>query len=683
MRIPRIFLEAVALAVLPLALSATGRESDSTSLASQEEAAIRAAVDRVADSVVQIRTIGGLEEVDRTLLATGPTTGLVIGADGWIVSSAFNFIQQPASILVTFANGEQAPAELVAKDHSRMLVLLKAQGVSGLAVPETVPVEEMRPGQWAIAVGRSFRADRPNISVGIVSALGRMFGKAIQTDADVSTASYGGPLVDIRGRVYGVIVPMAPQATSEVAGAEWYDSGIGFAVPLAPFMATVERMKKGEDQHAGVMGIAMTGENGHESPARLATVLPTSPAGKAGLRRGDVITEIDGRQIDTQNDLRFALGTKYAGEAVRVTAKRGEETVEATVEATVDLIGELAPYRHAFLGILPMRESVPPEPERTGEDKEQEPEQDHESKGVLVRLVYPGSPAATEIKPGDRIVAIDGTKVDGIKSAIEAMNSVVPAAEVAVELLRDGKSIDVTLQADRMPISFPNELPPAYAVHEAASDDDDGDAELKLHALKLAEFPEKCHVYVPASLAAGRTAGVVLWLHAPGKPPNEELFRDWQPICERDGLIFAAAESADPSRWERTEVEYLRRLSERLLAEYRVDPRRVVVYGQGGGGAMAYLLALASRDLFTGVATTDAALPRTIDPPQSQPTTRLAVFAGLPTDVSRQAQTQLGLKKLQEAGYDVTATSIGAQDGSLSPTEREQLARWIDTLDKF
>ena len=77
-------------------------------------------------------------------------------------------------------------------------------------MPEFVPVDEIRVGQWAIAVGRSFRADRPNISVGIVSALDRMFGKVIQTDADVSTANYGGPLVDIRGRVYGVVVPMAP-----------------------------------------------------------------------------------------------------------------------------------------------------------------------------------------------------------------------------------------------------------------------------------------------------------------------------------------------------------------------------------------------------------------------------------------------------------------------------------------
>ena len=71
------------------------------------------------------------------------------------------------------------------------------------------------------------------MTVGIVSAAGRMFGKVIQTDADVSLANYGGPLVDIRGRVLGVIVPMAPQGASEVAGVEWYDSGIGFAVPLA------------------------------------------------------------------------------------------------------------------------------------------------------------------------------------------------------------------------------------------------------------------------------------------------------------------------------------------------------------------------------------------------------------------------------------------------------------------
>ena len=89
----------------------------------------------------------------------------------------------------------------------------------------------MRVGQWAIAVGRTFESDRPNMAVGILSALDRVWGKAIQTDAAVSPNNYGGPLVDIRGRVLGVLVPLSPEAADEMAGVEWYDSGIGFAIP--------------------------------------------------------------------------------------------------------------------------------------------------------------------------------------------------------------------------------------------------------------------------------------------------------------------------------------------------------------------------------------------------------------------------------------------------------------------
>jgi serine protease Do len=649
------------------------------SLLSQEDAAVRAAVARVADSVVQIRTIGGLAEVDRTLLANGPTTGLVISPDGWIVSSAFNFVQQPSSILVTFANGEQAPATLVAKDHSRMLVLLKAQGVSGLTVPEPVPPGEIQVGQWAIAVGRSYRADRPNISVGIVSAVDRMFGKALQTDADVSTANYGGPLVDIRGRVFGVIVPMAPQSTSEVAGAEWYDSGIGFAVPLAPLAAPIERMKKGVDQQTGVMGIGLAAENPHETPADLATVLPTSPASKVGFKKGDRIVEIDGRAIHTQTDLRFALGAKYAGDVVHVVAQRGAEKLRRDVT----LIGELEPFRHAFLGILPLREASQPVQSVATDDDQQGPAPEAR-RGVVVRMVYPESPAAAAgIKPGDRVLKIDDTPIDGIQSAIRAMNGVVPSADVAVQLTRDGKPLTMSLKTESLPTNLPGELPPASENPPATASTTPPNSKLKLQPLKLAEFSQSCQVYVPAGLESGPPAGLILWLHAPGEQPNEELFRRWQSICDRDGLLLVAPTSEEAGRWDRTELEYLHRLTERVLAEYRVDPRRVVVFGQEGGGAMAYLLALLSHDLFTGVATTAANLPRTVDPPKVQPMARLAVFAGLSADPTRLAQIELGLKKLGDAGYPVTAVTIASANGNLSASDREQLAHWIDTLDRF
>jgi serine protease Do len=653
-----------------------GQVSSSTSLAAEEETAIRAAVARVADSVVQIRTIGGLEEVDRTLLPDGPTTGLVISADGWIVSSAFNFVQQPASILVTFASGEQAPAELVAEDHSRKLVLLKARGVSDLAVPELTPTDEIRVGEWAIAVGRTFQAERPNIAVGIVSAVDRMFGRVIQTDASVSTANYGGPLVDIRGRVLGVLVPIAPQSTSEVAGAEWYDSGIGFAVPLASIGPALERMKAGKDQLAGVMGIGLAPENPHGSPAVLATVLASSPAGKAGLTKGDTIVEIDDRPIRTQTDLRFALGTHYAGDQVRIVATRDDETLVRSIE----LVGEFEPFRHAFLGILPMRD----EPDAKPKLEPAEPATKAAARGIVVRMVYPGSPAAgAGIRAGDRVMSIDDTEIDSLKGAIDAMNNLLPGAQVAVRLLRGERSIDASLVANRLPTNVPSDLPPAYATPLQRADEEVNRPALELHELKLAEFPETCRVYLPPSHAAGRPAGVILWLHAPGEQPTDDLFREWQSTCDRDGLIFVAPTATDASRWERTELEYLRRLSERVLAEYQVDRNRVVVYGEEGGGAMAYLLALVSRDLFTGVATSAASLPRTVDPPKTDPTARLAVFAGLPNNESRLAQMELGLKKLADAGYPVTAYTIAARNGRLSDAERQQLAHWIDSLDRF
>jgi len=232
---------AAALLATLLAATASAEEPDLELL---EQQAFQAAVERVAPSVVRIETIGGLEKVEGVLFGTGPTTGLVVSADGYIVSSAFNFLNQPASILVQLPDGSPKPARLVATDHNRMIALLKIEAEQPLAVPEIAPPGEMRVGQWAVAVGRAFEGKRPNLAVGIVSALGRIWGKAVQTDAAVSPNNYGGPLVDIRGRVIGLLVPLSPQETREAAGVEWYDSGIGFAVLAQDIQDLVPRLKE-------------------------------------------------------------------------------------------------------------------------------------------------------------------------------------------------------------------------------------------------------------------------------------------------------------------------------------------------------------------------------------------------------------------------------------------------------
>jgi serine protease Do len=678
------------------------QEKTQDTLDSLEEVALKAAAETVAPCVVQIRTIGGLEAIEGTVLADGPTTGLVISPDGYIISSAFNFAQQPASILVTFASGKQAPAELVATDHSRMLVLLKANGVADLPVPTTAPVNEIRPGQWAVAVGRTFRADKTNVTVGIVSALGRMFGKAIQTDADVSLANYGGPLVDVRGHVLGVIVPMAPQqGASEVAGTEWYDSGIGFAVPLAGYADRIERMKKGEDQRPGLLGIGMLPKNSHSSPAEFAAVRPDAPAGQAGFKKGDRIVELNGKPIKTQTDLRFALGTAYGGDDVRVVAMRGKERIERKIK----LAGELPAFRHAFLGLLPMRTAAAPSEPTDKKPKtgggEQKPSEkptntkksesaeakktEPAKKGVTIRTVYNGSPAAEAgIQAGDRVTQLDESKVDSIDDAIAAVNNFAPGNKIVVKLIRGDQPRDLTLTAARLPANIPNDLPTAYeAAATPPKDAATKPAANEIRDLKLPEFPNKCRIYVPASHETGQPQAALFWLQAPGDAKPDDVVHAWQPMCERDGLMLIVPSPVGKDQWERPELEYLRRLTERVIAEYKIDPHRMVAYGQGKGGTMAWTLALSSRDVFRGVATSATPLPRPLRVPPNEPSLRLAIFAALPANKESATPITLGLHKFADAGYNVATITTASATGQLSEDECNQLARWIDTLDRF
>jgi serine protease Do len=670
-----------AVALVASTFAAAAHAQPTNSLIVEEEAALRAAADAVAPSVVQIRTIGGLDEFEGKVLAEGPTTGLVISPDGYILSSAFNFMQQPASILVTLPSGKQAPADLVATDHSRMLVLLKVAGVADLPVPTLAPAAEVRPGQWAIAMGRTFRTDRVNLSVGIVSAVGRMFGKAVQTDADVSTACYGGPLVDIHGRVQGIIVPMAPQGSSEVAGAEWYDSGIGFAVPLEPLADAIERMKKGEDQRPGLLGIGLAAKNPHTAAAEFAVVRPDSPAGKAGFKKGDRVVEVDGKTIKTQNDLRFALGPHYAGESVKLVAMRGDGRLEQTLE----LIGELPPFRHAFLGILPMRTADATSDDEADENDADDTDNDENPAsdlGIVVRLAFPGSPAEEAgIQAGDRIERINETEIRSLQDVLDAMNNVSPGSEVKLAIRHGEETKEITLTAARISATVPTDLPTAFAAAEKDSADPKAG---ETREVKLPEFPNACKVYVPSSTDdADRPLAAIFWLHPAGESDADEVIRQWKSICDRDGALLIVPTSGNKNSWDRTELEYLSRLVIKILADFKIDRQRVVVYGQEGGGSMAWLLGLSARNVFHGIATSAARLPRQVSVPPSEPSPRLSIFAAVPTAKRDAAQINQGLQKLSEAGYPVTTISTQEKSRSLTDSQREELARWIDSLDRF
>ena len=224
--------------------------------------AFRIAANKVLPSVVYIESFGGVASGQGGIggirrPGDGPTTGIVVSPDGYIITSTFNFIQKPPVITVQFRDGQRRVAKLVGRDNTRRICLLKVEDVSDLPVPVYVPRSELNVGQWSISVGVGFGDKNPAISAGIISATSRIHGRAVQTDANTSPANYGGPLVDIDGRVIGICVPLSPQSQKEGSGVEWYDSGIGFAIPLHGAERVLTELKAGKTIQAGYLGVAL------------------------------------------------------------------------------------------------------------------------------------------------------------------------------------------------------------------------------------------------------------------------------------------------------------------------------------------------------------------------------------------------------------------------------------------
>ena len=633
----------------------------------KEQAALNAAVDRVTPAVVRIETVGGVDHVGRMLVGSGPTTGLTIDPEGYIITSAFGLVNKPASILVRLADGVRKPAKLVATDHSRMLVLLKIDVEKPLpfvaarlpaesAVSEAVPLAEMQVGQWTAAIGRGFESDRPSMAVGILSATNRVWGKAIQTDAAVSPNNYGGPLVDIRGRVLGILAPLSPEATDEAAGIEWYDSGIGFAVPLEQIFAVLPRMKKGEDLRPGLAGVNMKGPNIYTGEPIVAASRPKSPAAEAGIKAGDKIIEIDGRKISRTAEVKQEILRRYAGDMMRVAVLRGKDRIECELR----LAAQLAPFQPGFLGILPMRASG--------------------KEGVAVRYVFPESPAAKAgIAPGDAIVSLQGEPVGSRMELFLKIGAIEPTTEIELETRRGDAVQKLKLALTSIPEALPPpELPPAHPGTKSEEKDRPQTGTIRL---KIPEYPNEAWAYVPEGYDPEVPQGAVMWLHPAGGFDWSELLARWKPLCDRYDFILIAPKSADSSRWTPGEVSLAAKLFAQIAKTYAVDPARVVVHGQEAGGVQAFLAAFRFRQLVRGVAVVEA-VP-TGQPPENDPLNRLSVYLASASRSPAARSVELSLAAFQKQKTPLTVKSLGEMPRSLNAEELAELARWIDMLDRI
>lgn len=339
--------------------------------------AVRRVVEKIRPSVVHIETVGGASPSGSRAstveaagdgsepaperkrhqrpfednpgsdfdVADGPTTGIVYSADGYIVTSSFNFVREPTLISVRLADGRRLAADLIARDAVRKIALLKVEA-SELPVAPWAQVEDVRVGQTAIAIGLGFGAEQASVTVGIVSALNRMQGNAIQTDAKLSPANYGGPVCDIRGRVLGLAVPMA-QRPGELAGVEMYDSGVGFAVPRHRVDEIVETLKTGQSFYRGWLGMSVDPKS--KDSVVIRNVADPSPMREAGVQPGDQLLSIDEKSVKHFGQLVQALYMRPAGEPVYLhLSRRGlEYGVKVRLARSVEL-GELPEVEEPF-----------------------------------------------------------------------------------------------------------------------------------------------------------------------------------------------------------------------------------------------------------------------------------------------------------------------------------------------
>ncbi len=619
-----------------------------------EEEAFKAATAIADPSIVQIQTIGGLDVVGELIAGTGPTTGVVVSADGEIITSSFNFASKPSSIIVTLSDGRKFPADVVASDLVRQVTLIKIKQ-TGLTPLVPAPRKELQVGQWTIALGRTYDVSFPNLSVGILSALNRIWGKAVQTDAKISPANYGGPLIDLQGRCIGILVPMSPQGDDEAAGVEWYDAGIGFAVPLEEILLQLDTLRKGETIRPGRMGVMFADKGPVSGPALAGEVRPNSPAEKAGLKPGDLITQANGKPIASIPQLKTILGPLAAGSELKLIVKRDDKELPFSLT----LVAELAPLEYPMLGVLPSRTVV------------------KDAKGVTLRHVFPDSPAAkAKLTVGDAIEKLNGQDVTSPTQLTSLVEKLRVGTQTKATVRRAGGateelSLELTALSSAVPLDLTPDLGPRAEPGKVPARTGRLDEQIP------GTEGRKYWLYVPET-SQPKQYGLVFWLHPEGRTGEAEQLKLWRSACEERGLILAGL-LADGS-WSGADGPLVKGLIEQLMAKYPIDPQRVVILGEQEGGEFGLLAALKLKDIIRAGIAIDSGLG--LAPPENDVGKRQQ-FVILPrAGSSRLRATKNTLKNF--AAKKIPTLELSAPEGDgLDEATVKQLVLWIDALDRI
>jgi serine protease Do len=645
-----------------------------------EQAAFQAATLFAQDSVVQVESFGGSELVNQQLAATGPSTGTVLTSDGWIITSTFQFRGQPASITVVLPDQQRKAAKLVARDYSRELALLKIDVDAPLKPIVPSDPQGWQVGEWVMALGKTFDPQNASCSVGVLSALGRVWNKAFQTDAKISPQNYGGPVIDLRGRAMGILTPINPGIVTEGEVEQWYDSGIGFAIPIRDILERLPKLQSGEDIHPGRIGFRWRGSDEYSEAVVLQGVTPSSPASKAGMRAGDRIVALGNRldqvkPIENHSQLKHILGPIDAGQTMAIVAERGGE--KSTYECV--LVKELPVYREPYLGVL-----IDPQ-------SELEPE-----RGLQVTGIIPESPAAKSgLVLGDSIQSLQGAGFDTTHS-LESRLASLDFREPAELLVRDasGETRTVSMPLQPRPendLEWDYRAPTAKGATEDPTKPDEqkngrdpAKAATKESArgtiqLPLGDVKNKAFAIVPSTYSSEIPHGLLIVFGDAGVQDQSQWSNMWETFARDHRWIIAVAQSADEKGWSFDEVEIGMRLQSFLMQNYTIDRRRIAVGGIASGSLLAYITAVQLPEVYRGVWLANPKLPPRVRIPPCEPFRAIRFFVN-GNEKSLDKFTEIA----RAAGYSVQQNALELDASKLieSPV-LGPLQRWLRLFEAY